>query len=142
ETSANKSLGYPTCPDCVCVVAPRLRPAIQRLTSTSEALSTTDLLKCGDAYPIRGGRRLDLDLIADAMADQSLAEGGLVADAARLGIRLRRSDDPVCLLILAVFRKSHGVTHANHTFLETSFDQHVVLDDRLELFDPRLHHSL
>src|SRR5207302_4950291 len=82
--------------------ASSFRLAIQRRRSASGVAVATDLLNARDAYAVGTARRPDLHLVADAVSDQRLAEGRLVAHAAGLGIRLGRSHDAIGLLVLAV----------------------------------------
>src|SRR6266581_1980411 len=126
---------------CVTYRALTCRFAIQARKAAIGTFAATDLLNRGDAHRVLAARRLDRHLVADAMADQCLADRRLEADAAGLRVRLRRADDAIRLLVLAVFCKPHCVAHAHHALLRPWLDEDVVLDDRLQLLDPRLHHS-
>src|SRR5438270_4667480 len=100
------------------------------------------LINADDAHPIGRVGRPDLDLVPDAVADQRLTERRFVAHAACLRVDLRRADDSVCLLILAVLSKADRAPHRHQPGASGLLDQDVVLDDLLQLIDPRLHETL
>src|SRR5919108_1959545 len=118
------------------------RPAIQRLISAMGDAAASDLLNRGDTHGVISARRLDSHHVADTVADQRLAHGRLEANASGLGVGFRRTDDAVGLFVLAVLGKADGAAHAHLAPLHGSFDEDVVLDDRLELAYPSLHHAL
>src|SRR5438874_8517482 len=122
--------------------ASRWRFAIHRRSSANGLVAAKDLLNSCDGDAIPAARRVDVDGIADAVADERFAQRGLVAHATRLGIGLRRPDDPVGLLVSTILGEADRVAHAHHAFFGARLDDHVVLDDGLELFDPSFHHSL
>src|SRR5690348_196339 len=103
--------------------------------SLSAVEAATGLLNRGDAHGVTAAGRLDLDLVADSVSDQRLAHGGLVADPTGFGVGLGRAHDAVGLLVGAIFGESHGAAHADFAGRAPGLDQHVVLDDRLELAD-------
>src|SRR6266851_9485210 len=80
----------------------------------------------------------DLDFVADSVADERLAERGLVAHAPTLRIGLGGPDDAVGLLAFAVLFEADRAAHRDDPIAPGRLDQHMVLDDRLELVDPRL----
>src|SRR5438105_4876303 len=101
------------------------------------------LIKADDAHAVGGVWRPDLDLVAHAVSDEGLAQSRLVAHPTRLRVGLRRPDDPVHLLVLTVLSKADGASHRHQLAATWLFlDQDVVLDDLLELVDPRLHETL
>src|SRR5207248_11702534 len=100
------------------------------------------LINPDDPDAICGVGRADLDHVADPVADEGLAQGRLVADPARLRIRLRGADDPVGLLILSVLAEANRAAHRDEAVGANLFDQDVVLDDCLELVDPGFFHAL
>ena len=55
-----------------------------------------------DSDTIRAVRRLDLDLLTRPVADERLAKGRLIADAAGFGVGLGRADYAIRLLALTV----------------------------------------
>src|SRR5690348_10134080 len=93
--------------------APRLRPAIHCRTSASAVEAATGLLNRGDAHAVAAAGRPDLDLVADAVTDQRLAQRRFVADAAGLRVGLRGADDAVGLLVRPVLGETHGAAHAD-----------------------------
>src|SRR5438552_16817549 len=120
---------------CVMYAASRCRLAIHLRMSASGVVAATDLLNGGDAHAVSAARRLDLHLVADAVADQCLAQRRLIAHTAGLRVRLGGTDDAVCLLIRAILCEANGVAHRDHSARGLLLDEHVVLDDRLELID-------
>src|SRR6266508_2560293 len=115
-----------------------------QMTRSARSAFATDLVNAGDEHAVLAAGGLDRDLVADAVSDQGFADGRLEAHPARLGIGLRRPDDSVRLLLplLADLGEPYGVAQADHAVGGGRLDQHVVLDDGLELLDPCLHHSL
>src|SRR5260370_33355990 len=95
-----------------------------------------------DRHPVRAVGRPDLVLLADPVADEGLAERGFVAHAPALWVGLRRPDYAVRLLALAVLLEANSAPHRDHAVALSRLDEDVVLHDRLELVDTRLHHSL
>src|SRR5260370_17561977 len=91
------------------------RFAIHRWTAAIGVAAATALLNCRDAHRVGAAGSPDLDRVADAVSDQRLAQGRLVAHPAGLGIRLRWTDDPVGLLIRAILGEAHGAAHVHHT---------------------------
>src|SRR6266550_1915292 len=141
--SAWKPVTYAIETGCVRYAAPTCRFAIQRRRSLSGVLAATDLLNGGDANAVSAAGRLDLDFVADTMADQCLAQRRLVAHAAGFRVRLGRFDDAIRLLVCPALGETNGVAHRDQaTPRSLLLDQHVVLDDRLELPDASFHHSL
>src|SRR5260370_15546597 len=119
-----------------------LRFTIHRRTSVSGAVAVADLLNCREAYAVSAAGGLDHDLIPDAVADQGLAQRRLVANAPGFRIGLGGTHDAVSLFVGAVLGETNGVAHPDNAPLRLRLDQDVVLDDRLELLDPRFHHAL
>src|ERR1700687_2360276 len=139
--SAWKPVRYAIDTGFVMYAASTLCAAIHARRSSSGVIAVT-LINAGDAHAVRVVGRLDLDLFADLVPDQCLAQRGLVADPACFGIRFGGSDDSVGLLAGSVLAEAHGAAHIDDAGRLLGLDQDVVLDDRLELVDPRLHHSL
>src|SRR3989454_11893604 len=115
---------------------------IPRRSSESGVAVAIDLLNAFDGDAVPAARRVDVDLVADTVTDQRLAQRRLIADPTCLGVRLRGADDPVLLLVGAVLREAHCAAHPHDAFFGAGLDDHVVLDDGLELIDPSLHHPL
>src|SRR4030088_1550677 len=65
------------------------------------------LLNAHDSNAVRPVRCLDLDLFADAVPDQRLAQRGLIAHPACFWVGFGRPDDPVLLLTGAVLAGAH-----------------------------------
>src|SRR6266850_2245230 len=98
----------------VMYAASRSRRAIHARSPASRVAATAwALLNCHDADAVGTVGGLDLDLVADSMPEHCLAEGGFVADGACLRVGLRGTDDPVRLVTLAVFLKSHGASYVH-----------------------------
>src|SRR5258708_13825215 len=100
------------------------------------------LFNADDAHAVGAVWRFALDLFSDPVSDQRLAQRRLVAHSSRLWICLGRTDDSVGLLIGPVFAEMNRAAHVDDAGPRLGLDQNVVLDDRLELVDPRLHHAL
>src|SRR5579859_1371238 len=102
------------------------------------------LINADDADLVRAVGRADHDLVADAVPDQRLAQGGLIAHAARLRVGFGGTDDAVGLLIrLAVFAEANRAAHGHEPRRAVAvLDQDVVLEDRLEVVDPGLDEAL
>src|SRR5437588_10590084 len=126
----------------VMYATPSLRSAIHLRTSASGDVAATALLNARDAHRVGATGRHDLHHVAYAVADESFPERGLIAHAARFRVGLGGTDDAIALFILTVLGKPDGVAHRDLAVGGAPFDDHVVLDDRLELLDSRLHHSL
>src|SRR2546430_3510517 len=94
------------------------------------------------AHPVSAARSADLDLVADFVTQHCLAQRRLVTDPAGLGIGLRRSDDAVSLLVLSLLAEPDGAAHRDLAGNAVLVDEHVVLDDHLELVDAGLFHAL
>src|SRR5260370_6492217 len=90
------------------------RFAIHRWTAAIGVAAATALLNCRDAHRVGAARSPDLDRVADAVSDQRLAQGRLVAHPAGFGIRLGGADDPVCLLVRTVLGEPLGAAHVLH----------------------------
>src|SRR5260370_42537814 len=100
------------------------------------------LFNADDGPAVGAVWRFDLDRSSDPVSDQRLAQRRLVAHSSRLWICLGRTDDSVGLLIGPVFAEVNRAAHVDDAGPRLGLDQNVVLDDRLELVDPRLHHAL
>src|SRR5579872_3975800 len=116
--------------------------ARRRARRPAPAASKCPLVNVFDADAVRAVGRAHLDLIARAVTHQRLAQRRLVADASRLGVGLRRTDDAVRLLVLAVLAKVDGAAHRDHARRARLVDEDVVLDDLLELLDASFLESL
>src|SRR5258708_33390321 len=121
--------------------ASRLCRPIQARRSCSGVVVLV-LLNAGDAHAVGAVWRFDLGLFSDTVSDQRLAQRRLVAHASGLWIGLGRTDDSIGLVIGPVFAEVNRAAHIDNAGPRLGLDQHVVLDDRLELVDPRLHHAL
>src|SRR5438093_2343057 len=106
------------------------------------AAGKAQLVNAYYAHPVSAAGRADLDLVADPVAQHRLAQRRLVADPAGLGIGLGRPDDAVHLLVLTILAEPDGAAHADLAGDAVLVDEHVVLDDRLELVDAGLFHAL
>src|SRR5712692_9515940 len=82
--------------------------------SVSGLVAATDLLNGGDTHAVGAAGRLDLHLVPDAIE----------------------------LFVGTVLCETNRAAHRDDAARGLPLDQHVVLDDRLELLDPGLHHSL
>src|SRR5260370_7533004 len=91
-----------------------------------------------DSDLVRAIRCLDLEFVADSVADERLAEGGLVAHAPTLRIGLGRPDDAVGLLAFAVLFEADRAAHRDDPIAPGRLDQHMVLDYPLYLSTPPL----
>src|SRR5260370_21399329 len=100
------------------------------------------LFNADDAHAVGAVWRFDLDPFSDPVSDQRLPQRRLVAASSRLWICLGRTDDSVGLLIGPVFAEVNRAAHVDDAGPRLGLDQNVVLDDRLELVDARLHHAL
>src|SRR4051794_25325372 len=118
--------------------------AIQVRSRTRRPAPTASrsLINADHADAIGAVGRPDDHLISSAMAQQRLAQRRFVAHGARLRIGLRRPDDAVRLLLAAVLLETDGASHGHDARHAHGVDEHVVLDDRLELLDPRFPHAL
>src|SRR5579859_6596496 len=116
---------------------------VRRRTRRPAPTASWSLINSDDADAVGAVRRPDLDLVAHAVPDQRLAECGLIADAARLRVRLGGADDAVGLLrFFSVLLETHRAAHRHEAGCALALDQDVVLEDHLELLDPRLLHAL
>src|SRR5256714_7552660 len=139
--SARKPVRYAMDTGRVMYATPSLRFSIHSRTSASGDFAATDLLNARDAHRVGATGRHDLHHVAHAVADQSFPERGLIAHAARFRVGLSGTDDAIALFILTVLSKPDGIAHRDLAVGGAPLDDHVVLDDRLELLDAGLHHS-
>src|SRR6476660_252633 len=98
----------------VMYAASRPFPAIHaRRPARRVAAAAGALLNGCDADAVRTIWGLDLDLVSDAVAEHGLAEGGLIAHGAGLGVGLGGADDPIGLVAGAVLLEANGAAHAD-----------------------------
>src|SRR5205809_6152003 len=116
--------------------------ALRRWRCPVPAAVKAPLVNAYYAHPVSAARSADLDLVADFVTQHCLAQRRLVTDPAGLGIGLRRSDDTVSLLVLSLLAEPDGAAHRDLAGNAVLVDEHVVLDDHLELVDAGLFHAL